>query len=95
MGHGYWRSVVILWLWTALLSAFVLYPAYSGKGNGLVPILLAALGLGLYTWFRPARRNGEHNGGNGTRTSPDGQAAVDDAALDPTKTDPTATDPVG
>jgi UDP-GlcNAc:undecaprenyl-phosphate GlcNAc-1-phosphate transferase len=95
MGHGYWRSVVILWLWTALLSAFVLYPAYSGKGNGLVPILLAALGLGLYTWFRPARRNGEHNGGNGTRTSPDGQAAVDDAAFDPTKTDPTATDPVG
>ena len=59
LGHGHWRSVIILWSWTALLSAFVLYPAYTGRGNGLVPVLLAALGLGLYTWFRPSRRRSE------------------------------------
>lgn len=60
MGHGYWPSVIILWLWTGLLSVFVLYPAYSGKGNGLVPILLAALGLSLYTWFRPLSRRADN-----------------------------------
>lgn len=64
MGHGYWPSVIILWLWTGLLSVFVLYPAYSGKGNGLVPILLAALGLSLYTWFRPTLRNGDSSDGD-------------------------------
>ena len=38
LGHGQRRSVVILWAWTALLSAFVLYPAYTGKGDALVPL---------------------------------------------------------
>ncbi|MBS1848483.1 MAG: undecaprenyl/decaprenyl-phosphate alpha-N-acetylglucosaminyl 1-phosphate transferase [Actinobacteria bacterium] len=59
MGHGYWPSVLILWGWTLVLSAFVLYPAYTGKGNGWVPILLAALGLALYTWFRPSARKAD------------------------------------
>lgn len=63
MGHGYWPSVIILWLWTGLLSAFVLYPAYTDKGNGIVPFLLAALGLALYTWFRPTIRGGNGDGG--------------------------------
>ncbi|HEY7939491.1 MAG TPA: MraY family glycosyltransferase, partial [Acidimicrobiales bacterium] len=49
LGHGQRRSVVILWLWTGLLSAFVLYPAYTGKGDAIVPILMLALGLLLYT----------------------------------------------
>jgi UDP-GlcNAc:undecaprenyl-phosphate GlcNAc-1-phosphate transferase len=56
LGHGQRRSVVILWLWTALLSAFVLYPAYTGKGDAIVPILMLALGLLLYTLFHPGRR---------------------------------------
>jgi UDP-GlcNAc:undecaprenyl-phosphate GlcNAc-1-phosphate transferase len=32
MGHGQRRSVVILWTWTGLLSAFVLYPVITGSG---------------------------------------------------------------
>jgi UDP-GlcNAc:undecaprenyl-phosphate GlcNAc-1-phosphate transferase len=31
LGHGHRRSVVILWTWTLLLSAFVLYPTLSGR----------------------------------------------------------------
>ena len=40
----------------ALLSAFVLYPTYTGKGDAIVPIGIAALGLLLYTLFHPGRR---------------------------------------
>ncbi|MBI2709334.1 MAG: undecaprenyl/decaprenyl-phosphate alpha-N-acetylglucosaminyl 1-phosphate transferase [Actinobacteria bacterium] len=56
LGHGQRRSVVILWSWTALLSAFVLYPVYTGKGDALVPIGVVALGLFLYTYFHPGVR---------------------------------------
>ncbi|QGG94594.1 glycosyltransferase family 4 protein [Actinomarinicola tropica] len=56
LGHGQWRSVVILWLWTALLSGVVLYPAYTGEGNAVVPFGVAALGLALYTLFHPGVR---------------------------------------
>jgi hypothetical protein len=31
LGHGHRRSVLILWTWTALLCAFVLYPVLSGE----------------------------------------------------------------
>ncbi len=31
LGHGQRRSVMILWAWTALLSAFVLYPVLVGE----------------------------------------------------------------
>ena len=58
LGHGQRRSVLILWAWTALLSALVLYPTYaSGRGNGLVPIGIAALGLLLYTVLHPGVRS--------------------------------------
>jgi UDP-GlcNAc:undecaprenyl-phosphate GlcNAc-1-phosphate transferase len=62
LGHGPRRSVVILWLWTALLSATALAPTYTNRGNALVPIALAALALLLYSYFHPgvlaARRTG-------------------------------------
>lgn len=51
LGHGQRRSVMILWLWTALLSAIVLYPTYSGEGDLYIPFAVAAAGLGLYTMF--------------------------------------------
>lgn len=54
LGHGHRRSVLILWLWTAILSGFVLYPAFSGRGNGLVPFGVAALALLLFTILHPA-----------------------------------------
>ena len=53
LGHGHRRAVVVLWLWTALLSAFVLYPTYTGRGDGIVPAGIAALALVLYTIFHP------------------------------------------
>ncbi|MFN0091905.1 MAG: glycosyltransferase family 4 protein [Acidimicrobiales bacterium] len=56
LGFGQRRSVLILWAWTAILSALVLYPTYTGKGDGIVPIGVAALGLVLYTLFHPGVR---------------------------------------
>jgi UDP-GlcNAc:undecaprenyl-phosphate GlcNAc-1-phosphate transferase len=57
LGHGPRRSVVILWLWTALLSGLVLFPTYTNRGNAVVPVGVAALGLLLYVWFHPGVRS--------------------------------------
>ncbi len=56
LGHGQRRSVTILWAWTAILSAFVLYPTFSNRGNHLIPLGSAALGVALYTLFHPGIR---------------------------------------
>jgi len=73
LGHGQRRSVLILWLWTALLSALVLYPVYTKNGASLAVILLLGAGLGLFTVLHPeARRsrarlaelNGGYHGGD-------------------------------
>ncbi len=56
LGHGQRRSVMILWLWTALLSGFVLYPAFSQTGNAVVPLGIAAAALMLYTILHPQIR---------------------------------------
>lgn len=54
LGHGPRRTVAILWCWTALLSAIVLYPALNdGQGDALVPAGIGALGLLLYTVLHP------------------------------------------
>ena len=57
LGHGQRRSVLILWTWTALLSALVLYPTYTDQGTSTVPILIAALALVLYTVLHPGARS--------------------------------------
>jgi UDP-GlcNAc:undecaprenyl-phosphate GlcNAc-1-phosphate transferase len=57
LGHGPRRSVVILWLWTALLSGLVLFPTYTNRGNAVVPLGIAALGLLLYVYFHPGVRS--------------------------------------
>lgn len=57
LGHGPRRTVVILWLWTALLSGMVLIPTYTNHGNALVPVGVAALGLLLYVYFHPGVRS--------------------------------------
>ena len=51
LGHGPRRAVVILWSWTALLSAFVLYPALSKGPTNLWPFLIAVLALIGFTLF--------------------------------------------
>ena len=56
MGHGPRRSVLILWTWTAVLSGVVLVPTFTNQGNALVPFLVAALGVLLYTFFHPGIR---------------------------------------
>lgn len=63
LGHGPRRTVVLLWAWTALLSALALFPLYTKRGNGAVPVGVLALGLVLYAVFhrgaREARRAGD------------------------------------
>jgi UDP-GlcNAc:undecaprenyl-phosphate/decaprenyl-phosphate GlcNAc-1-phosphate transferase len=57
LGHGQRRSVLILWAWTALLSAIVLYPTYNeGRGDLYVPAAVVAAALVLYTYFAPGIR---------------------------------------
>jgi UDP-GlcNAc:undecaprenyl-phosphate GlcNAc-1-phosphate transferase len=56
LGHGQRRSVLILWLWTALLSGLVLYPTYTGEGDAFVPLGVAALALLLFTVLHPDAR---------------------------------------
>ena len=43
LGHGHRRSVLILWTWTALLSAFVLYPILTDQNPEYLPFGMAAL----------------------------------------------------
>ena len=57
MGHGPRRAVVILWLWTALLSAVVLLPTFTDRCNTLVVPAVIALGLLLYIYFHPGVRS--------------------------------------
>jgi UDP-GlcNAc:undecaprenyl-phosphate GlcNAc-1-phosphate transferase len=53
MGHGHRRAVLILWAWTTILSVLVLYPIYFHRGNGIIPIGIAALAVLLFTVLRP------------------------------------------
>ena len=63
LGHGPRRSVLILWAWTAILSAFLLVPLFVHRANAFIPLGAAARGGGLYTLFHPGLRKG--NGGDG------------------------------
>lgn len=56
LGHGHRRTVLILWAWTALLSAFVLIPVYTRRGDAIVPIGIAAAALVLFTYLHPGAR---------------------------------------
>jgi len=56
LGHGHRRSVVILWGWTALLSAFVLYPTLTGRNPTYLPFGVIAAAIVLYTVLHPSVR---------------------------------------
>jgi UDP-GlcNAc:undecaprenyl-phosphate GlcNAc-1-phosphate transferase len=58
LGHGPRRAVAILWLWTALLSAFVLYPVFNKAATNFAPFILVALVLFLYTVLHPDLNRG-------------------------------------
>lgn len=53
LGHGPRRAVAILWGWTALFSAFVLYPVLNTTTTNFVPLGLLGLVLFLYTVLHP------------------------------------------
>jgi len=54
LGHGHRRSVAILWAWTGLLSAFVLWPVYNDRqGDAVIPFGVAAFVLLLLSAFMP------------------------------------------
>jgi UDP-GlcNAc:undecaprenyl-phosphate/decaprenyl-phosphate GlcNAc-1-phosphate transferase len=59
LGHGHRRSVVILWAWTAILSGFILFPLFVHAVNPFIPLGVALLAVGLYTWFHPDLRHRE------------------------------------
>ena len=54
LGHGHRRSVLILWTWTALLSAFVLYPILTDQNPEYLPFGMAALAIALFTLLHPS-----------------------------------------
>ena len=58
LGHGPRRTVVILWLWTAVLSGFALFPLFSPRSNPFIPFGILAACVGLYTWFHPGLKQG-------------------------------------
>jgi UDP-GlcNAc:undecaprenyl-phosphate GlcNAc-1-phosphate transferase len=53
MGHGHRRAVLLLWLWTLVLSFLALYPAFDPRLNFAVPLAVSILGLVLLSVFRP------------------------------------------
>ena len=53
LGHGPRRAVAILWLWTALLSAIVLYPVFNKRATNYAPFALFGIVLFLYTVLHP------------------------------------------
>ncbi len=53
LGHGHRRTVIILWGWTGLLCAFVLFPLFLPKVNVFIPFGVAFLAIALFTWFHP------------------------------------------
>ena len=64
LGHGHRRSVLILWTWTVVLSAFVLYPVLSGENPTYLPFGMMAIGIVLYTVLHPSvRKHRRANGG--------------------------------
>ena len=82
LGHGHRRSVVILWLWTGLLALFVLYPVYTGEGDALVPLGVAALGLVLLTFFHPGVRGRADEPADGSTVEPADTTEDDDLFVD-------------
>jgi len=69
LGHGHWRAVLILWAWTALLSGFVLWPTYSGRGDTVVPMGIAGVCLGLFTVLHPRLRAARPENGKRQETT--------------------------
>lgn len=86
LGHGHRRSVIILWLWTALLSAVVLFPLFTKSGSSFIPLVAAGFGLLLYTLFRPGLK---YTGGDQDSQSVSDVSVPDTSATTPSTSSPT------
>ncbi|MGA7756735.1 MAG: MraY family glycosyltransferase [Ilumatobacteraceae bacterium] len=88
LGHGHRRSVVILWGWTALLSAFVLYPTLTGRNPAYLPFGIVAAAIVLYTVLHPSvRARRRENSEESTEVGP-----LDGDDAEPGGTDPGESD---
>ena len=77
LGHGHRRSVVILWGWTALLSAFVLYPTLTGRNPAYLPFGVIAAAIVLYTVLHPSVRARRRANASIEPVADDGDAPAD------------------
>lgn len=59
LGHGQRRTVIILWLWTALLCGFVLFPIFEASISVYIPFGVALMLIVLFTWFSPLLNRGQ------------------------------------
>jgi UDP-GlcNAc:undecaprenyl-phosphate GlcNAc-1-phosphate transferase len=98
LGHGQRRAVLILWAWTALMSAFVLYPVFyqrSRIGRLSLGFGIVVLAVVLYTLFRPGvRRRPAANGDttNGKTTNAGASPAETGVEVEPDPLLPRAED---
>lgn len=60
LGHGHRRAVLILWLWTVILSALGLIPAYTDQSEALAPVALACATALFLTVLRPIHVQRRH-----------------------------------
>lgn len=65
LGHGHRRAVVLLWIWTFVLSALVLYPTFYPTWDGALPFAAVILAIALVTVFRPVGRHRASRSANG------------------------------
>jgi UDP-GlcNAc:undecaprenyl-phosphate/decaprenyl-phosphate GlcNAc-1-phosphate transferase len=72
LGHGQRRAVIILWLWTALLSGIVLWPGVTNSHNEIPPIAVGGLSILLYTLFAPRGRTAIANADNNAHEAANG-----------------------
>ena len=81
LGHGHRRSVLILWTWTGLLSAFVLYPTLTGQNPSYLPFGMVAIGIILFTVLHPDVHRRRREGGTppeGTKRPADEPSPTDE-----------------
>ena len=80
LGHGQRRSVVILWAFTALFSAFALLPPLLDTGAGTLPLAVGAVALGAFAVLFP--RLGRSGGVDPGPQDPAGEVSGGDAVDD-------------
>jgi UDP-GlcNAc:undecaprenyl-phosphate/decaprenyl-phosphate GlcNAc-1-phosphate transferase len=91
LGHGHRRSVLILWTWTALLSAFVLYPVLTDDNPRYLPFGSARSASCCSPCCTPAcaasgprrsrRRSTVRRRSRSTRRGPSGGSGSDEASV--------------